>query len=254
MTNETITPPVEQHLQVVDVPDYKPVMTYTILGITVFIYLLQIATKYLLEIDLPAAFGMKINEFIIAGQVWRLFTPMLLHDNGLPLHIGFNMYFLFAVGPRLEKFSGPWAFLLLYVLAGFAGNVFSFLFTDGASLGASGALFGLMGAQVVFVLHNKSFLADEGKDALQNTMMMIIINGVIGFTIPSIDIWAHIGGLAGGALFAWFGGTRLDLEEIAFPRFRLVDMRSLPEKLFGAALVMIIFGGFAVLKITGIAF
>lgn len=260
MTNETNIPPEQlrqPRLEVVASPDYKPVMTYTILGITVFIYLLQIGTAYFLDIDLPGVFGAKINELILAGQVWRLFTPILLHDDRLPLgitHILFNMFFLTTVGARLEKFTGHWPFLLLYVVAGFAGNVFSFLFSVKPSWGASGALFGLMGAQLIFVLHNKSFLADEGKAALQNTLTNIIINVVIGLSISAIDNWAHIGGLAGGALFAWFGGTKLDLEEIAFPRFRLVDMRSVPEKLFAASLVMIIFGGFAILKITGIAF
>ncbi len=255
MTNEISTPPAppEQRLQVVASPNYKPVVTYTILGITVFIYLLQIATLYLLKIDLPGVLGIKDNQLIIAGEFWRLFTPMLLHDDGLPFHILTNMYFLAVVGTRLEKFTGHGPFLLLYIVAGFAGNVFSFLFTENPAWGASTSLFGLMGTQVIFVLHNKSFLADEGKEALQNALTLIVINVVIGFTIGA-DNWGHIGGLAGGALFAWFGGTKLDLEEIAFPRFQLVDVRSVREKLFGAALVMIIFGGFAVLKITGVAF
>lgn len=259
MTNQTNIPsaPIQPRLQVVESPNYKPVMTYTILGITVFVYLLQMATQFLLNVDLPGALGAKSNEFIIAGQYWRLFTPMLLHDDHLPLgisHILFNMYFLIVVGPRLEKFAGHWAFLLLYVVAGFAGNVFSFLFSANSSWGASTALYGLMGAQLIFILHNKSFLADEGKAALQNTLSNIGFNVFISLAIPAIDIWGHIGGLAGGALFAWFGGAKLDLEEIAFPRFKLVDVRSTREKLFGAGLVMIIFGGFAILKITGIAF
>lgn len=253
MTNETNTPPVQPRLEVVASPNYRPVVTYTILGITVFVYLLQMVTLYWLKVDLPGALGAKINEAIMAGEVWRLFTPMLLHDDRLPLHVASNMYFLAIVGTRLEKFTGHWAFLLLYIVAGFAGNVFSFLFSANPAWGASTALFGLMGAQVIFVLHNKSFLADEGKAALQNALVLIVLNVVIGFTIGA-DNWGHIGGLAGGALFAWFGGTKLDLEEIAFPRFRLVDVRSVREKIFGAALVMIVFGGFALLKMTGIAF
>jgi rhomboid protease GluP len=256
MTNEPGTSPAQPgapRLEVVATPNTKPVVTYTILGITVFVYLLQIATLYFLKIDLPAALGAKINELIMAGEIWRLFTPMLLHDDQLPLHVMSNMYFLAIVGSRLEKFTGHWAFLLLYLVAGFAGNVFSFLFSPYNAWGASTALFGLMGAQVVFVLHNKPFLADEGKAALQNALMLIVLNVVIGFAIGA-DNWGHIGGLAGGALFAWFGGVKLELEEIAFPRFRLVDVRRWREKLFAAALVMIIFGGFALLKIMGIAF
>ena len=256
MTNEISTPPVEPvqpRLQVVESPNHKPVVTYTILGITVFVFLLQMATLSWLKVDLPGIWGAKINEAIIAGQVWRLFTPMLLHDDHMFLHIASNMYFLAIVGPRLEKFAGHWAFLLLYVVAGFAGNVFSFLFTANPSWGASTALFGLLGAQVVFVMHNKSFLEDDGKAALQNALTLIGINVVIGFIIQA-DNWGHIGGVVGGALFAWFGGVKLDLQEIAFPNFRLADVRSGREKLFGAALVMFVFGGLAALKIAGIAF
>jgi len=262
MDNENITPPAQPRprIEVVETPNYKPVMTYTILGVTVFVYLLQMATLYLWpKIDLPAALGVKANDLIVAGQWWRLFTPMLLHDDSLlPLHIGFNMYFLAIVGTRLEKFTGHRAFLLLYIVAGFAGNVFSFLFSPYDALGASTALFGLMGAQVMFVLHNRAFLADNGKAALQNALVLIGLNIVIGISLNAsgigIDNWGHIGGLAGGALFAWFGGVKLDLEEIAFPRFRLVDTRRGREQIFGAALVMLIFGGFALLKIAGIAF
>jgi rhomboid protease GluP len=253
MTNETSAQPEQVRIQVVALPDYKPIVTYTILGITVFIYLLQIGTLYLLKIDLPGALGSKVNELIIDGQFWRLFTPMLLHDDRLPFHILTNMYFLAVVGARTEKFAGHWTFLLLYVVAGFAGNVFSFLFSANPAWGASTSLFGLMGTQVIFALHNRSFLHDNGKEPLQNALSLIVINVIIGFAIQA-DNWGHLGGLAGGALFAWFGGVKLDLEEIAFPRFRLMDVRTWGERLFAAALVMGVFGGFAVLKITGIAF
>jgi rhomboid protease GluP len=259
MDNQNITPPAtpqqpqQPRIEVVETPNHKPVVTYTVLGITVFVFLLQMATLYWLKTDIPVVLGLKVNELIIAGQWWRLFTPMLLHDDQLPLHILSNMYFLAIVGPRLERFTGHRAFLLLYIVAGFAGNVFSFLFSPYAALGASTSLFGLMGAQVIFVLHNRPYLADGGKAALQNALMLIVANIVIGFMLQA-DNWGHIGGLAGGALFAWFGGPKLDLEEIAFPRFRLIDVRRWREKIFAAALVMLIFGGFAVLKITGIAF
>ncbi len=255
MDNPSVTPPQPQQprIEVAETPNYKPIVTYTVLGITVLVYLAQIATLYLLKVDLPGVLGVKINENIIAGELWRLFTPMLLHDDRLPLHILSNMYFLAIVGARLEKFTGHRAFLLLYIVAGFAGNVFSFLFSENPAWGASTSLFGLMGAQVIFVLHNRPYLADDGKAAIQNALVLIGFNVVIGIGIGA-DNWGHLGGLAGGTLFAWFGGPKLDLEEISFPRFRLIDARRWREKIFGAALVMIIFGGFAALKIAGIAF
>lgn len=244
----------ETRLEVVKMPDYKPVMTYIILGITVIIYTLQMASSYWLDIDILAVFGSKINDAILAGQFWRLLTPMLLHHQELFFHILFNMYFLAVIGPRLEKFTNHLPFLLLYILAGFSGNVFSFLFSPANSLGASTSLYGLMGAQMIFVLHNRSFLVDNGKAALQNILVLIGINVAISFFFIAADNWGHIGGLVGGTLFAWFGGPKLDLEEISFPRFQLVDVRTWGERLLGAALVLLIFGGFAVLKITGIAF
>jgi rhomboid protease GluP len=257
MENETPAPPEQAQpqprIEVVDMPHHRPIVTYTILGVTVFVYLLQIGTLNFLQTDIPAIFGLKVNELIIAGQWWRLFTPMLLHDDRLPFHVASNMYFLAIVGSRLERFTGHGPFLLLYIAAAFAGNVFSFLFSPNPAWGASTALFGLMGAQVIFVVHNRLYLADNGKAALQNALMLIGLNTVIGFMIGA-DNWGHLGGLAGGALFAWFGGPKLDLEEIAFPHFRLIDARPWREKWFGAAMVMLIFGGFAALKIMGIAF
>lgn len=257
MDNETITEapaePLQPRLEIVATPNYKPVVTFVILGITVLVYLWQIATLFVYNIDYPGEFGAKINEAIIAGQFWRLFTPMLLHDDRLPLHILSNMYFLAIVGARFEKFSGHWRFLLLYIVAGFAGNVFSFLFSAYPAWGASTALFGLMGAQVVFVLQNRPFLEENGKASLQNALTLIGLNVVIGITIGA-DNWGHIGGLVGGAAFAWFGGPKLALKEEAYPRFRLVDAGDWRGQLTGATLVIVLFGLLATLKILGIAF
>jgi rhomboid protease GluP len=243
----------QPRIEVVATPDHKPIVTYTILVITVLVYLWQIATLYFLQVDIPGELGVKHNGSIIAGEWWRLFTPMLLHDDRLPLHILSNMYFLAIVGARFEKFSGHGRFLLLYILAGFAGNVFSFLFSENPAWGASTSLFGLMGAQVIFVLQNRPFLEDNGKASLQNALTLIMLNVVIGITIGA-DNWGHIGGLVGGAAFAWFGGPRLALTEEAYRRFRLEDDGAQRGQLIGATLVAVLFGGLAALKILGIAF
>ncbi len=108
-------------------PHATPVVTYTLLGITVAVFLVQLVTEFVLGYDLASAIGLKVNELIISGQVWRLITPMFLH--GSILHIGFNMYALFALGPSLEGYYGHGRFLALYLLSGFAGNVVSFLFS-----------------------------------------------------------------------------------------------------------------------------
>ncbi len=111
----------------VELPRSAPYVTYTIIGITVLFFLLQQASLLILRGDLPAALLMKINDKIDAGQIWRLFTPALLHG-GL-LHIVFNMYALFSFGVSLERYFGHGRFFLLYVLGAFAGNVASFAFS-----------------------------------------------------------------------------------------------------------------------------
>ena len=105
----------------------KPVVTYTILALTIVVFGLQYLSRTLSanQYDWPYLLGAKVNDLILAGQVWRLITPILLHAS--ILHIGFNMYALFVIGPQLERFYGHKRFLLLYLITGFTGNVLSFV-------------------------------------------------------------------------------------------------------------------------------
>lgn len=185
-----------------DLPAKKPWVTYVILGICVVFFGLQMLSEAFLGGDLPFTLLGKINEYIRAGQVWRLFTPALLH--GSIAHLGFNMYALYAIGPTLEQHYGHKRFLVLFVLGAFAGNVFSFAFSTRPALGASTALFGIIAAQGVFIYQNR-FLFKDARSALINTIVIVIINLVLGLR-PGIDNWGHLGGLLGGLGFAWFAG------------------------------------------------
>ena len=94
MNEETPQPPRQVEIAIPSVP---PRVTYAIIGVTVFVYLLQMASKFFLNgADLPAYYGMKSNDYILAGQFWRFLTPLLLH--GSIMHIGFNMYALLVIG------------------------------------------------------------------------------------------------------------------------------------------------------------
>jgi rhomboid protease GluP len=202
-------------------PVYRPYVTYVLIGICVVVYLLQAATSYFLKIDIPAALGVKDNNLIMQGQVWRLFTPMFLH--GSILHIGFNMYALFYIGPMLERFYGRWRYLGLFILSGFGGNVISFMFSQYQSLGSSTAIFGLLGAQGVLIYQNREIFGNIARRALSQVILIAVVNLVIGLT-PGIDNWGHIGGLIGGTLFAWFGGPVLQRQG-QFPPYPLKDAR-----------------------------
>lgn len=245
-TNEY--PPAPPPAPVIKEQLVNPTVTYILIGVTVAIYLAQMGTETFLGTDIPAMAGMKINEYIMAGELWRLITPMFLH--GSILHIGFNMYALIIIGSGIERRFGHWRFLLLYLLGSLAGNVFSFLLSPNPSLGASTAIFGLLGAEMVFFYQNRELFGSGARRALQNVIMVAAINFVIGLS-PGIDNWGHLGGLLGGLIFTWFGGPHLKLEG-GYPTLQVVDERGLGDQWLGAGLVILLFGGLAAAKILGI--
>jgi rhomboid protease GluP len=178
-------------------------VTFFIVGMTVAVYVLQVLSGMVYGTDIPAAMGAKSNELILSGQLWRLFTPLLLH--GSITHIFFNMYALVSLGRGLEMYYGHKRFLLLYLVSGFAGNVFSFLITPAPSYGASTAIFGLIAAEGVFIYQNRKYFKNP-RGMLTNIFVIIGINVFIGQVIPAIDQYGHLGGLLGGLAFAWLAG------------------------------------------------
>lgn len=223
----------------------RPLVTYVIIGITVLVYIGQMIGETFLGGDIVAYYGMKINEFIRAGELWRLFTPMLLH--GSLLHIGFNMYALNVLGPELEKQMGHIRFLLLYVVAGFAGNVFSLIFSTAPSLGASTSIFGLLAAQGVFVYQNREIIGSRAQAVLRSILTIAGINFFIGLS-PGIDNWGHLGGFIGGAMFMWLAGPLLTAES-TFPVIRLRDTREDPDgfrALLSVGLIFVLLAGWSI--------
>ncbi len=172
-------------------PITAPVVTYTLIGLNVVVFGLQ----YLRGVNAVAGdFGMWPVGIAIDGQWWRLVTAAFLH--GSFLHIAFNMYVLYALGPTLERILGHVRYIALYLLAALGGGVASYAFSDirTVSVGASGAIFGLMGALVV--------AGRRLRYDITQVLVLLGINVVIGFLSPGIDWRAHLGGLATGALVA----------------------------------------------------
>jgi rhomboid protease GluP len=230
-------PPPQPRSVAVSLPTSIPRVTYAILGVTVVAYLVQLLTQYIYGYDLAVALGAKANDAIRAGQLWRFFTPMLLH--GSILHIGFNMYALYIFGIGLERRYGHGRYLLLYILSGFAGSVFSFLFSNAYSIGASGAIFGLVSGEGIFLYQNRKLLGSQVRAALNNVIFIVAINLFLGLQ-PGIDNWGHLGGLMGGLIFAWFAGPHWEVQGIS-PNLQVVDLREPRDVIIGAAVVTIIF-------------
>ena len=172
-------------------PINKPVVTYGLIGINVGIFLVQFAVG----VNAVAGdWGMWPVGVAVGGEWWRLLTAAFLH--GSFLHIAFNMYVLFALGPTLERILGHGRYLALYVLAAFGGGVASYVFSDirTVSVGASGAIFGLMGALVV--------AGRKLRYDVTQVLVLLGINVVIGFFSAGVDWRAHLGGLVTGAVVA----------------------------------------------------
>jgi membrane associated rhomboid family serine protease len=129
---------------------------------------------------------------VAAGEWWRLITSAFLH--GSILHLGMNMLFLWWIGSPMEQMLGRGRFLAVYLVSGLAGSAGALLLTDPGqpTVGASGAIWGLLGAALVFERQRTYVL---GGSALS----IIILNLLFTFAVPGISIGAHLGGLAGGA-------------------------------------------------------
>lgn len=148
---------------------------------------------------------------IAAGEWWRLITPMFLHAPFTGrlfsiLHIGFNMYILRIFGPNVEEAFGTKRFVPMYLAAGFAGSSASYAFGScfARGVGASGAIFGVVGVLIAFLYRRRTSTFVAGY--MRNLMFFVGINLLIGFSIPVIDNAAHIGGLLAGLVMGWAAG------------------------------------------------
>jgi rhomboid protease GluP len=154
------------------------------------------------------------------------------------------MYALLSFGTGLERHFGHGRFLMLYLLGAFAGNVASFLYSPGYSVGASTAIFGLLGAEAVFLIQNRKVFPGHFRSAIGNIIFIAAINLFIIGSLPGIDNWGHIGGLIGGLMFTSFAGPKWEVEGI-YPSYYLADKRPFSSVIVGAATVVLIFGGLA---------
>lgn len=148
-------------------------------------------------------YGAKENHLILQGEYWRFVTPIFLHAN--LLHVGLNMLNLVVLGVFLERILGHLRFLFVYLLTGIISIVASFYFApQEISVGASGAIFGLVGAYTLFVFAHRQALRNGGIPAMIWIVMVIGINLSIGIFVANVDNSAHLGGLLSGCVLGWW--------------------------------------------------
>ena len=148
--------------------------------------------------------GANSRALVLQGEYYRLLTNAFLH--GSLFHLLVNIYSLLIIGSQVETFIGKGKFLIVYLLSAFMGSLFSVIFLENSiSIGASGAIFGLLGSLLYFGYHYRLYLSN----ALTTQIIpIIIVNLILGFTLSGIDNAAHIGGLIGGYLSTMIVGLK----------------------------------------------
>ena len=197
--------------------------------------------------DILIAYGAKYNQAILEGQYWRFVTPVFLHVN--ILHLGLNMLNLIVLGIFVERIFGHLRFLLIYLITGVISIIASFYFApQEISVGASGAIFGLVGAYSLFIfIHRKAF-RKGGIPALSWLVLIIGINLGIGLIIPNVDNYAHVGGFLSGCVLGWFFAP-FYVPQIEEGKTVLIDTHSLTRRWPLALLTIAATGLFAIIAV-----
>ena len=171
--------------------DKVPYITYFLIALNVIFYVVPILLgDYQWILNSGCVHGPSIR----GGQYYRLLTGMFLH--GSIFHIFFNCYALYIIGSQIESFMGKTKYIIIYLFSGIMGSLFSMTFGGAtASIGASGAIFGLMGALLYFGYYYRVYLGN----VLKSQIIPLILFNLV-FIIPGVDNFGHIGGLVGGLL------------------------------------------------------
>ncbi|WP_052112994.1 rhomboid family intramembrane serine protease [Clostridium novyi] len=175
-------------------------VTFILITINVIAYIITaILSQNILDSDIRVLLFLGANEntLVSSGQYYRLITCMFLHG-GL-LHLVLNMYALEAIGPIVERIYGKMKYIIIYLGGGLISSLSSYVFSSGVSIGASGAIFALLGAMFILTIKMRDVV---GRGVIKNIVSVIGINIFIGLAVPNIDNFAHLGGLLGGIILA----------------------------------------------------
>lgn len=175
----------------------KPFFTHIFMIIQVVVFLLMELNGGSTNSATLIKFGAKYSPYILQGEWWRFFTPMVVHIGFI--HLLMNTISLYLIGAEVERIYGNTRFLIIYLFAGFSGTLASFIMSPSLAAGASGAIFGCFGALLYFgMMYPRLFFRTMGSSVI----VLIIINLAYGFSVSGIDNAGHIGGLLGGFLAA----------------------------------------------------
>lgn len=170
--------------------------TTTLIGVNLAVFVVEVVLGGLRSLEVLVRMGAMVPLLVAQGEYWRLFTAMFLHAG--PVHLAFNTLALYLFGNVVESALGTARFLAIYVVAGLFASAASFALSPvgAVAVGASGAVFGLLGAWLAFNLRRRSLSLAQSN--IQGALLLIGINLALGFTLRGVDNVAHIGGLVAG--------------------------------------------------------
>jgi rhomboid protease GluP len=231
-------------------PLHKPFFTYVLIGAIAVVWLVMELVGGSQNSDVLRAFGANDGWQILEGQTWRLFTSMFLHI-GL-MHLLFNAYALFIFGIEMERLYGPDRFITVYILAGLFGSLASFAWRGPLTLsaGASGAIFGIIGMNLAFFMIHRQTFGQFGRQRMMNTLVIVGINLVLGFSAYNIDNMAHLGGLIAGFAMGYALAPRYTVVDRYTLNPQAVDTVSLLKRWWVPTLAIIILSGGLTLAIS----
>ena len=178
--------------------DRTPFATYLLLVANLVVFALMERAGGSQDPIVLDRFGALYGPLVAEGQYWRLFTAVFVHIGFV--HIAFNSLGLFVFGTAFERACGPLRMVAVYIGAGLAGSSLSYLASPAVrSAGASGAIFGVLGAFAVYLVVNRQEFGKMGQREITTILFLAAINLLNGLTTPGVDNWAHVGGLIGGA-------------------------------------------------------
>lgn len=181
----------------------QPIVTYIIMAVCIILFILMELSGGSTNSQILLKYGANLDILVKNGEYYRLFTCIFLHI-GI-MHLICNMYSLYVIGREVESLFGKVKYIIIFILSGIFGSIMSIAFTHNTiSAGASGAIFGLLGALLYFGINYRTYLGE----AIKRTIIpIIVVNLIIGFFAEGIDLAAHIGGLVGGVLVAMMVGV-----------------------------------------------
>ena len=170
-----------------------PYITYFLIALNcIFFFVPKLLGQYNYVVNLLCVHGPSIR----AGQYYRLLTGIVMHAD--LIHLCVNCYSLYVIGSQIESYIGRYKYAIIYLFSGLTGSLLSITFLkNGVSVGASGAIFGLMGALLYFGYYYRVYLGNVVKSQI---LPLIVLNLAFGFFATGVDNFAHIGGLVGGII------------------------------------------------------